>query len=41
MRGRKYHSYAVKIQRAYRSWKARKYFLELKEKCTWPHITSC
>ena len=33
LRSRKYHTYAQKIQRAYRRWKARKYFLELKEKC--------
>lgn len=33
LRARKYHTYAQKIQRAYRRWKARKYFLELKEKC--------
>jgi len=32
LRARKYHTYAQKIQRAYRRWKARKYFLELKEK---------
>jgi len=32
VRARKYHTFAVKIQRAYRSWKARKYFLDLKAK---------
>lgn len=32
LRSRKYHSFAVRIQRCYRRWKARKYFLELKEK---------
>ncbi|KAI8999429.1 P-loop containing nucleoside triphosphate hydrolase protein [Gaertneriomyces semiglobifer] len=31
-RDRKYHGYAKKIQRAYRLWKSRKYFLELRKK---------
>jgi myosin-1 len=33
LRSRKYHTYAQKIQRAYRRYAARRYFLELKEKC--------
>ncbi|TPX41023.1 hypothetical protein SeMB42_g05764, partial [Synchytrium endobioticum] len=32
VRERKYHHYAVIIQRAYRRWKSRKYFLELRKK---------
>ncbi|KAI8818072.1 amoeboid myosin I-like protein [Fimicolochytrium jonesii] len=31
-RDRKYHTYAKVIQRAYRRWKSRKYFLELRKK---------
>ncbi|KAI9202468.1 P-loop containing nucleoside triphosphate hydrolase protein [Polychytrium aggregatum] len=31
-RDRKYHSYAIVIQRAYRRWKSRKYFLEMRKK---------
>ncbi|KAJ1568981.1 Unconventional myosin-Ie [Cladochytrium tenue] len=31
-RERKFHGYAKVIQRAYRSWKSRKYFLELRKK---------
>ncbi|KAJ3300326.1 Unconventional myosin-Ie [Borealophlyctis nickersoniae] len=31
-RDRKYHGYAKVIQRAYRRWKSRKYFLELRKK---------
>ena len=32
VRDRKYHSYAKVIQRAYRRWKSRKYFLEMRKK---------
>ncbi|TPX34504.1 hypothetical protein SmJEL517_g02861 [Synchytrium microbalum] len=32
VRERKYHHYAKIIQRAYRSWKSRKYFIELRKK---------
>ncbi|KCV73289.1 myosin I [Fonticula alba] len=32
LRNRKYHGYALKIQRAYRRWKAAKYFVELKQR---------
>ena len=32
VRDRKYHSYAKVIQRAYRRWKFRKYFLEMRKK---------
>lgn len=31
-RDRKYHGYAKVIQRAYRRWKSRKYFLEMRKK---------
>ena len=31
-RDRKYHGFAKVIQRAYRRWKSRKYFLELRKK---------
>jgi myosin I len=31
-RDRKYHTYAKVIQRAYRRWKSRKYFLEMRKK---------
>lgn len=31
-RDRKYHHYAKVIQRAYRRWKSRKYFLEMRKK---------
>lgn len=31
-RDRKYHSYAKVIQRAYRRWKSRRYFLEMRKK---------
>ena len=33
-RQRKYHTYAVRIQRAYRLWKSRKYFIDLRAMCT-------
>jgi hypothetical protein len=32
LRQRRYHSFAVRIQRAYRSWKSRKYFIDLRAK---------
>lgn len=31
-RDRKYHTYARKIQRVYRRWKSRKYFIEMRKK---------
>jgi len=32
MRDRKFHSFAKKIQKAYRKWKSRKYFIEMRQK---------
>jgi hypothetical protein len=38
-RQRRYNTFAVRIQRAYRRWKSRKYFIDLRAMCPWPRCS--